>query len=223
MSESERNTGGFEGRRFYHGGFYHAFIDRYQREARDLVVSLVPRGSSVLDIACGTGELCFELAARKQCRVVGVDLSRKMIEFARSRNRYEPVEFLEGDATHLGSLGQGAFDFASMLFLLHELPRRERPRALDGAQRVARRVVVIDARARLPLNLFSMAWRAVEISSGLADYRLFTDFIEAGGIDAVLAGSALDPAVVQRSVFWHGCREMVMLEARGTRDAVSPL
>jgi len=46
---------------FYYGALYHRVIDGKLKEARRGVVQVVPEGTSVLDIGCGTGELCFEL------------------------------------------------------------------------------------------------------------------------------------------------------------------
>jgi len=44
-------------------------------------------GKKVLEIGCGHGALCYELAKRGAAEVVGVDLDEKRIEFA---NRYLP-------------------------------------------------------------------------------------------------------------------------------------
>ena len=46
---------------FYYGTIYHRVIDGKLEEARQAIVDLVPEESSVVDIGCGTGELCFEL------------------------------------------------------------------------------------------------------------------------------------------------------------------
>ncbi|MBA2282818.1 MAG: ubiquinone/menaquinone biosynthesis methyltransferase [Acidimicrobiia bacterium] len=51
---------------------------------RKAVASLaLPAGSTVLDLACGTGDLCRELAAH-DLRAVGVDLSLGMLSAART-------------------------------------------------------------------------------------------------------------------------------------------
>ena len=102
--------------RFLHGVLYHALFDRPLAETRKLVAGLVPEGSSVLDIACGTGELCFELAMRKNCRVVGVDLSRRMIEYAQKRNQFDTVHFVHGDGTGLADFEANTLDFATISF-----------------------------------------------------------------------------------------------------------
>jgi SAM-dependent methyltransferase len=198
--------------RFTHGHFYHAMYDPHQAEARGLIVGLVPGGSSVLDIACGTGELCFDLAAKRNCRVVGIDISSRMIEFAERRNRHESVRFHYGDATDLRGLGLGVFDYATAMFLLHELPRQSQVRVLDQALRVARNVVIVDSRVPLPWNAHGIALRMVEVSGGRDHYRLFADFLAGGGIEGALAEAGIKVAPAHRSVFWHGCREIVVVQ-----------
>ncbi|MFH1572546.1 MAG: class I SAM-dependent methyltransferase, partial [Acidobacteriota bacterium] len=200
--------------RLMHGTIYHALYDRPLAEARGLVIDLIPEGSSVLDIACGTGELCFELAACKNCRVVGVDLSRRMIDFAQRRNRCDNVRFAHRDGTDLTGLEPGVFDYATVLFLLHELPREKQVEILNEALRVAGQVVVIDSKAPLPWNLHGIALRVVEASGGLQHYRPFADYLAAGGIGGILTDPRIGASVAHRSIFWHGCREMVVLESK---------
>lgn len=53
------------------------------------------RGSKVLDVACGTGDMVVELA-KQSCRVNGVDISSEMLAIARSKCRGAVVEV--GDA-----------------------------------------------------------------------------------------------------------------------------
>jgi demethylmenaquinone methyltransferase / 2-methoxy-6-polyprenyl-1,4-benzoquinol methylase len=65
----------------------------------------LPRGSLVLDLACGTGDLCCELAGAGY-RPVGVDFSTRMLELARSRT---DAPLVRGDAQAL-PLHDGAVD-----------------------------------------------------------------------------------------------------------------
>jgi len=167
-----------------------------------------------LDIACGTGELCFELAALKRCQVVGLDLSQRMIEFARKRNRYDTVRFLHGDGADLANLEPQIFDFATILFLLHEIPRQIQIAVVNEALRVARKTIIIDSLAPLPKNLHGIALRIVEGIGGPQHYRSFANYLAAGGISGILAKVDISVTVVQRSVFWYGCRDMAVLESQ---------
>lgn len=62
------------------------------------MVSRVPRGSRVLDVATGTGAVAAELLARG-CSVVGIDQSAEMLAVA--RKRLPGVELHEGRAESL--------------------------------------------------------------------------------------------------------------------------
>ncbi len=62
-------------------------------------------GQEVLEVGCGVGQTSVLLAVRYGCRVVGVDLSPGMLEFARERARQQAVsdrtEFRLGDIVDL--------------------------------------------------------------------------------------------------------------------------
>lgn len=79
----------------------------------------LPTGSLVLDVACGTGDLCDELV-RQRYMPVGVDLSMGMLARARSRRAGRVGKFLPGE-------GQVPLVLADAL----EAPFR--PASLDGA------------------------------------------------------------------------------------------
>jgi SAM-dependent methyltransferase len=63
----------------------------------DLLLPLLPAGSSVADIGCGTGSLAV-LAAQAGHRVRGVDRSGRMIAVARAKAADLPAQFVRGDA-----------------------------------------------------------------------------------------------------------------------------
>lgn len=64
-----------------------------------LDVAEVTEGKCILDIACGTGVLIPDCINRKVSRCVGVDISPKMIEIAKSKFSYhENVDFICADA-----------------------------------------------------------------------------------------------------------------------------
>jgi len=200
--------------RFMHGSVYHALWDRPLADARRRVADLLPAGSYVLDIACGTGELCFELAALRSCRILGVDLSRRMIEFARKRNRYDKVHFELGNVTNLAQFKSQEFDFATILFLLHEISRHDQVAVLNEARRVARKTIIVDSYVPFPRNLHAFALRLVEAMGGPQHYRSFADYLAAGGIKGILSDPLVGAKTAQSHVFWHGCREIVVLDGR---------
>ena len=83
---------------FFYGSFFHRFLDPLLAENRRITEDFIPEGSSVLDIACGTGQLCFELKEIKHCHVTGIDLSLRMLDFARRTNPYQNITFVHEDA-----------------------------------------------------------------------------------------------------------------------------
>ena len=64
----------------------------YHREIERLCRFLIPPGTSVLEIGCGTGDLLHALRPR---RGLGIDLSPRMVEIA--RRKYPDLEFSVGD------------------------------------------------------------------------------------------------------------------------------
>ena len=204
-----------------HGWFYHTFYDGPLGEARRTVVDLLPEGADVLDIASGTGAFCHDLRAVKACRVVGVELSRKMLRFAEAHKRFDDIRFAYGDATRLDADALGEFDYATMLFLLHELPAAKRVSALEQALRLAKHVVVVDSHVPFPRNAHAAVLHLVELLSGAEHHKCFMDYLARGGIMGV--ASRLDPpvSVTHISTFWHGCRDaVVLMRSTAERSAV---
>lgn len=70
---------------------------------------------AVLDLCCGQGRHCLELASRGCTNVTGVDRSRYLVRLARRRNRRSGmnVTFKEGDARKV-RLPQGTFDCVTL-------------------------------------------------------------------------------------------------------------
>ncbi len=117
------------------------------RRLRPEVVSAasVDASSRVLDVATGTGEqaLAFAEVARE---VVGIDLSKAMLEVARRKCRFANIRFMLGDATAL-PFEDEVFDVSCISFALHEMPPSVRSAVLREMSRVTRRggrMVIVD-------------------------------------------------------------------------------
>ena len=73
-------------------------------EATETLIELshIGKGSYVLDVGCGVGATPCFIAKRHGCRVVGVDISERMVERSRERANREKVadrvEFRVADA-----------------------------------------------------------------------------------------------------------------------------
>jgi SAM-dependent methyltransferase len=196
---------------FFYGSFFHRFFDPQLAENRKEVIDFIPEGSSVLDIACGTGQLCFELRKFKHCRIVGLDISLRMLEFARKTNPYQDITFVHEDATDLHNFRDNSFNFATMLMIMHELEKPQQISVLKEALRVAHRVILIDSVVPLPKNVEGIGYRIVEATVGHDHYRNFKSFLANGGIRGILHESGLPLKIDYSSVFWKNCREIVVV------------
>lgn len=86
----------------------------YYRQLEEYFRFLIPEGSSVLEIGCGTGQL---LNAVKPSRGVGIDFSEEMIKIA--RNKFPHLEFKVEDAEDLGT--EEKFDYVILSDLIGSL------------------------------------------------------------------------------------------------------
>ena len=70
---------------------------------RRLVDALSDEPATALDLACGTGDVCFLLAKRfSNSDVEGLDLTREMLDIAEQRNDFgDRVRFIQGDICNL--------------------------------------------------------------------------------------------------------------------------
>lgn len=116
---------------------------RLRREVVRLVAA--HRDASVLDVASGTGAQA--LAFAEKCRrVVGIDLSARMLRVARRKDRRSRVGLVQADAVAL-PFEDGRFDVSCVSFALHEMPLNIREQVVREMARVTRpggTVVVVD-------------------------------------------------------------------------------
>ncbi|WP_407886261.1 class I SAM-dependent methyltransferase [Scytonema sp. NUACC26] len=82
-------------------------------------------GKSLLDLACGEGFYTRQFKLQGAARVIGVEISEKMIELARQEEAREPqdIEYILGDVLELDKIG--SFDLVVASFLLNYAQTRE--------------------------------------------------------------------------------------------------
>jgi demethylmenaquinone methyltransferase/2-methoxy-6-polyprenyl-1,4-benzoquinol methylase len=109
------------------------------------------KGEEVLDIATGTGDMAVLARTRTGCSIVGLDLSRNMLEVAELKwgKRFEGEHYpsIQGDALHL-PLKDGSFDKAMVSFGVRNMT--DIGGFIDEMHRVLR------ARGRLAILEFSV-------------------------------------------------------------------
>ncbi len=78
-------------------------------------------GKTVLDLGCGYGRSCADAVARGACRVVGIDLSERMLEVARRENADPKIVYRRMDISQAGGLGE-RFDLVYSSLAFHYIP-----------------------------------------------------------------------------------------------------
>ena len=97
-------------------------------------------GLRALDLACGTGDIAFELA-RRRADVTGLDITHRMVEIARSKNQSSPEpripspDFVVGDMMAL-PFADAQFDLVTTGYGLRNVPSLHG--ALEEISRVLR-------------------------------------------------------------------------------------
>jgi toxoflavin synthase len=110
-------------------------------------------GKAVIDIACGEGYYTRRLRERGAARVVGVDLSPRMIDLARAQEAQQRlgIDYQVGDGKKLAFDAEFDIAFAAY-FLNYAHDRRELQEMCDAIARVLRpggRFITVNANPRL--------------------------------------------------------------------------
>ena len=147
-------------------------------------------GDRVLDVCCATGDQVFYYA-RRGISTVGIDLDPRMVVIADRRRRKSGltnVSFQIADAERL-PFQDNSFDYTSISLALHEKERPSRDRVISEMKRVVKddgALLFIDFKVPLPQNMYAFLIKAVEFIAGLSHFRCSRDYIEQGGLDALL-------------------------------------
>jgi SAM-dependent methyltransferase len=105
--------------------FGDSFYEAAMGLSAEILQQFIPRGSSVIDIGCGTGRLC-RFVANYADQVVGIDFNQSSIEIAKDLSNEEKIKYFCGDITQVLEIECG-FDVA---LLSHVLEHIEDPESL---------------------------------------------------------------------------------------------
>jgi len=138
-----------------------------------------PRGKSILDVGCGTGDFFAHLRKRKiDCRYTGFDISQEMIR--RCRQRFKSGAFKLCDILELPK--RHAFDY-TVAFAIHNIK-------CQGAKKVL---------ARTMRHQFELCRIGAHISILTDRYKQFASHIQAWRAEEVLTMALrITPYVVLR-------------------------
>jgi ubiquinone/menaquinone biosynthesis C-methylase UbiE len=106
----------------------------------NVISPYIKRGDRILDLCCGTGTLTILLAQLvfKECKIIGVDLSRGQIAQAQKKNCYPNLKFLVMDANNL-KFDNETFDKIIISAALHEMDEEQRLKVLSEIYRVLKK------------------------------------------------------------------------------------
>jgi homoserine O-acetyltransferase/O-succinyltransferase len=112
-------------------------IFHHHRLDYNTILELIPPGSSVLDLGCGTGGLLARLRERGPCRVMGIELDEQAIVACVRRG----LNVVQADLNQgLPAFADGHFDFVVLSQTLQTV--MDAPRVLADMLRVGRRSIV---------------------------------------------------------------------------------
>jgi ubiquinone/menaquinone biosynthesis C-methylase UbiE len=104
---------------------------------KKVVQQIKPNQKSVLDVATGTGSLAIDLSQTAE-KVVGIDLSAKMLEVAKKKNNKNNLTFLQMDASKMDFKDE-EFDIVTISLGLHDMPLEIRTLVLEDIKRVLKK------------------------------------------------------------------------------------
>lgn len=109
-------------------GFNQIWVDakstriRASRRCDYMISHMQPApGKSVLEVGCGTGEICRMLAERTGMNVLGVDFCTPFIDKAKQRNTCANASFQVADVNRTSDFGGQVFDYIVGNGVLHHL------------------------------------------------------------------------------------------------------
>lgn len=107
------------------------FYDEIQKDVSRLSEWFIKDGSNYYDIGCSTGETIYNIFKRhnkKDIKIYGLDIQRKMLQLARVRNKSKKIQFLKKDLTQKIKLKKN--DFTTSLFTMCFLKKNKRQELL---------------------------------------------------------------------------------------------
>jgi len=113
---------------------------RHIRIKNDLK-NIIKEGMKVLDLGCGTG-ITTKYIAELGAKVTGIDLSPKLIEFAKENSAHENAEYFIGDITKV-DLYKNLFDVICLCDIMEHIPREKIPDLIKNIRRYAHKNTVI--------------------------------------------------------------------------------
>ncbi|MHB1687002.1 MAG: class I SAM-dependent methyltransferase [Ignavibacteriaceae bacterium] len=173
---------------WYDGKFYDKIIAPNQDKMFSIIKNLIDEQSSVIDVGCGTGRLCFQLAD-KCSQVAGVDLSSKNISVANKRlseKNFANVSFIHANAAELKGRFNKIFDYSIITYALHEMPPEERVAVINQLKILSDKIIIGEYAVQKVSRLWNVVNELVEFSAGKDHYKNYKLFLRSGGVNSLV-------------------------------------
>lgn len=170
------------------GIIYKYVIDPILSDLRIATSKLLSEQLNIIDIACGTGALAFELS-KKAKSVTGIDNSIGMIKIAQQiQNKLEitNTHFICADAKDLSQFKTKQFDAATISLAIHQFDTQSGLLILKELKRISKEILVIDYNCPLPDNLYKQFTFIIERLAGREHFKHFKAYQKLGGINTYL-------------------------------------
>lgn len=155
--------------------------------------------------------MCNALRREKNCKVVGADLSLRMIEFAKKNSPFGDIRYVHQDATHLVDFQDDTFDYVIASLIIHEMTPEAQKQMVNEAWRVGRKNLYVDSNAPLAWNFTGLMKRLFELAFGLEHFPQFRAYISSGGIMGILESMQLDKKVEHRELFSQNTNQIIVI------------
>jgi len=94
---------------------------------------IIKEEMNVLDLGCGTG-ITTKYIAELGAKVIGIDISPKLIQFAKENSDHQNIKYRIGDITDF-TLDKKYFDVICLIDIMEHIPRAGIPRLIENIER----------------------------------------------------------------------------------------
>lgn len=182
-----------------HAGSYEKkFMDyeSYAKRIKAFGEALAPE-AAILDVGCGPGNVVKKLMdLDKDFKILGIDLSKEMINHARANVLSPHVEFLVGDVRDMG-LEDSSFDAVVMSFCLPHLTNSEAEKLIEDIGRI------LHCGGLVYLSCMEGAKSGFETTSFSSDDFIFFNYYSEEFIRKVFGENGLSVTDLQRDVYYE--------------------
>ena len=178
---------------WYDGIFYDKIIAPNQDKMFSIIKNFIQEGSSVIDVGCGTGRLCFQLS-EKCTRVTGVDLSSKNIVVANkilNEKKISNVDFIHTDASDITRRISRKYDYSVITYAFHEMPPGVRTDVIKELKAISDKIIIGEYAVQKKSKFWNIVNEAVEFSAGKDHYKNYKLFLQSGGVYSLVQQNGL--------------------------------